>query len=76
MNGDNMHRFIAALMRLGICFAIIFALLLLGIAALLIWHPDYVVSLIQYGGVIFCSISGLWVLGSVIIGVFSGKWKK
>ena len=75
MSNDDMHRFIAVLMRYGIIFALMAAALLAGIAALLIWKPVLLLEILRHGIAAACIISAVWIVLSLIRGVLFGSNK-
>ena len=66
---DDMHRFIVALMRYGIVFALIGSLLLLGLAALLIWRPMVLLEILRYAIAAICVGAACWIVVAVLVGL-------
>ena len=75
-NNDDMHRFITVLMRYGIVFALIGALLLLAVAALLVWRPMVLLEILRYAIAAICVGAAFWIVVAVLVGVLKrGKSK-
>lgn len=75
-NNDDMHRFIAVLMRYGIVFSLIAAILLLAIAALLIWRPLLLLEILRYAIAAICVGAAFWVIVAVLVGVLKRNKSK
>lgn len=71
-----MHRFIAVLMRYGIVFSLIAAILLLAIAALLIWRPLLLLEILRYAIAAICVGAAFWVIVAVLVGVLKRNKSK
>ena len=69
-SGGSMEEFIVLFMKLSIAFAIIVGILLLGIAAFLFLHPAAVGEVIRVGIAFLCLVSGIWIIGSLLVGIF------
>ena len=72
-NHDDMYRFITVLMRYGIAFALIAAILLLAIAALLVWRPMVLLEILRYTIAAICVGAAFWVIVAVLIGVLKKR---
>jgi len=70
---DDMHRFLAVLMRYGIVFALIVSVLLLGLAALLIWKPAVLLAIFRYGIIAICIVVALWIIAALLVGVLKKR---
>ena len=66
---DDMHRFITVLMRYGIAFALIAAILLLAIAALLVWRPMVLLEILRYTIAAICVGVAVWIIFAVLVGL-------
>lgn len=75
-NNDDMHRFIAVLMRYGIVFSLIAAILLLAIAALLIWRPLLLLEILRHAIAAICVGAAFWVIVAVLVGVLKRNKSK
>ena len=73
MSGDNMQRFITVLMKWGIGFAVLLAVLLLLVGIALIWWPEILAEILRVGVAILCFVGGAWILVSLLIGVCKRK---
>ena len=73
MSGDNMQKFIAVLMKWGIGFAVLLAVLLLLVGIALIWWPEILAEILRVGVAILCFVGGAWILVSLLIGVCKRK---
>lgn len=73
MSGDNMQKFIAVLMKWGIGFAVLLAVLLLLVGIALIWWPEVLMKIVWGGAAILCLTGGIWILVSLVIGASKRK---
>jgi len=67
---DNMNRFVYVLIRLGVAFSLLIALLLLCIAALLIWKPLVLLKILRYTVAAICIGTAFWIIVAIIVGMF------
>ena len=73
MSGDNMQKFIAVLMKWGIGFAVLLAVLLLLVGIALIWWPEVLMKIVRGGAAILCLTGSIWILVSLVIGASKRK---
>jgi len=67
---DNMNRFVYVLIRLGVAFSLLIAILLLGIAVLLIWKPLVLLRILRCIVAAICVGTAFWIIVAIIVGMF------
>lgn len=76
MPGDDMHRFVAALMRYCIILAVILAVLLAGVAVLLICRPGWLMEFLRYGIAALCIAGCIYIVVALLRASFGSNQSK
>ena len=76
MPGDDMHRFVAALMRYCIIFSVVLAVLLAGVAVLLICRPGWLVGFLRYGLAAVCIAGCIYIVAALLRAAFGSNQSK
>ena len=70
MTGDNMNKFVAAVVRLGLGFSVLSSAALVVLAVLLIWRPKLVRDFVRFvlAGACLCAA------GTLTVGAVRAAW--
>ena len=70
---DDMNQFVYVLMRLGVVFLLLIAILLLCIAALLIWKPLVLLEILRCTVAAICVGTAFWIIVAMTVGIFKKR---